>query len=148
VSGDEAVLSALVAGLQDAWNRGDATAFAAAFAPDADFIHIFGHHGSGRAAIQAGHHAIFTTIYKGSTTRLDIEGLRFLASDVALLRLRADLRYTDGGIARHVVSRPSAIVTPHDGRWQVALFHNTLVISESEPDAVERLFGNHPHRDG
>ncbi len=145
---DVETLHALVRGLQEAWNRGDAAAFAAAFAPDADFIHILGHHGAGREAIQAGHHAIFTTIYRDSTLRIEIEALRFLSPDVALLRLKNHLEYSDEGNRRYVVSRPSIVATRRDVQWLIAVMHNTLVLNESQPDAVEGLLASHPHRDG
>jgi uncharacterized protein (TIGR02246 family) len=138
----------LVAALEDAWNRGDAAAFAAAFTPDAYFVHILGHHGAGRDAIRAGHNAIFTTIYRGSTTRIEVEDVRFPMPDVALLRLKNHLDYGDGGLPRRVVSRPSVVLTRRDGAWQIELMHNTLIFNESQPEAVERLLGSHPHRDG
>ena len=51
----------------------DGPAFAAPFAVDADFVNIRGEHFRGRAAIGAGHAAIFQTIYAGSTNNYELE---------------------------------------------------------------------------
>ena len=69
MTSDERALHQLVYQLEAAWNTGDGTGFAEAFAEDADFIHILGGYYSGRTAIEAGHRMIFGTIYKGSTVR-------------------------------------------------------------------------------
>ena len=53
--------------LESAWNAADGAAFAAPFAPDADFVNIRGELHTGREAIGAGHQAIFESIYAGST---------------------------------------------------------------------------------
>jgi uncharacterized protein (TIGR02246 family) len=83
--GDRAALESIVARLEAAWNAMDGTAFAAAFATDADFVTIRGEHYRGRPAIAAGHSAIFRTIYSGSTNRCTIESVRLLHPQVALV---------------------------------------------------------------
>ena len=72
-SHDRAALDLIVRRLEAAWNTGDGEAFASPFAEDADFVTIRGEHFSGRAAIGAGHAAIFRTIYAGSTNHMTVE---------------------------------------------------------------------------
>jgi len=47
---------------------------------------------------------------------------------------------------RCFVSRASVVVTRRDAYWLIALMHNTLIFNKSQPEAVERLLGSHPHR--
>ena len=70
---DRAALETTVRQLEIAWNAMDGAAFGASFAADADFVNIRGEHFRGRAAIAAGHAAIFKTIYAGSTNHYIVE---------------------------------------------------------------------------
>jgi len=59
-------MSAIPAGMAEAWNNGDATAFAADFADDAKFVAFEGTILNGPAEITAFHQPIFDTLLKGS----------------------------------------------------------------------------------
>lgn len=114
-----AVLTALV----DAWNAGDATAYADLFTEDADYITFFGVNTPGRAAIEAGHRALFEGPLKGS--RLTGAGgppkVRFLRPDVAVA-------VAEGGSAVDDVERASTVsyvLVQEAGRWRIASFQNT-----------------------
>ncbi|MEO7273195.1 MAG: SgcJ/EcaC family oxidoreductase, partial [Vicinamibacterales bacterium] len=48
---DRHSIDSLVARLEAAWNAGDGEAFAAPFAPDADFVNVRAEHHQGRQAI-------------------------------------------------------------------------------------------------
>ena len=80
---DRAAADALAATLESAWNAADGSGFAAAFAEDADFVNVMGHHAHGRDEIAAGHDAILATIYQGSRNRLTVEQLRPLGGSLA-----------------------------------------------------------------
>jgi uncharacterized protein (TIGR02246 family) len=88
-SADRAALEKIVRQLEAAWNAMDGSAFATPFAAEADFVNIRGDHFRGRAAIAAGHAAIFRTIYAGSTNQYTGEGARLLRPEVALVRVHA-----------------------------------------------------------
>ncbi|GAA3089533.1 SgcJ/EcaC family oxidoreductase [Nonomuraea salmonea] len=64
---ENAEITALLTRLADAWNAGDATAYAALFTEDADYITFDGTHTEGRAAIEAAHRWLFDGPLKGST---------------------------------------------------------------------------------
>src|SRR5882724_12297653 len=99
---DRVALENIVRQLEAAWNAMDGSAFAAPFAVDADFVNIRGEHFRGRAAIAAGHAAIFRTIYAGSTNQYTVEGLRLLRPEVALVHVYAMLDAPQGPLAgRH-----------------------------------------------
>ena len=86
-SADEAAIRKLVAEQTEAWNRHDATAWSKDFAPDADFINIFGGVFQGRAEIEKRHADIFLTLFKDSHTEVTVRRLVFLgkAKDVAVV---------------------------------------------------------------
>ncbi len=130
---DRGALENIVRQLEAAWNAMDGQAFAAPFAEDADFVNIRGEHARGRAAIDAGHAAIFQSIYAGSTTQQTIEAARLLRPDVALVRVHSVLNAPHGPLAGRHAARYSMILTRENGRWEIAAFHNTLEAPPGPP---------------
>ena len=59
--------------LESAWNTADGAAFAEPFTTDADFVNIRCEFHHSKAAIGAGHQAIFDSVYKGCTVRYELE---------------------------------------------------------------------------
>ena len=114
----------LVRLLEDAWNGSNSQRFASVFAEDADFITVLGKHYNGRESIDAGHRAIFDTIYKGSHNRYTIEGVRFIRPDVVVVFVSANLELAD---SRAISARPTMLLTKENGKWQVAVLQNTVV---------------------
>ena len=123
---DKAALESIVKWLEAAWNAMDAKAFAAPFAVDADFVNIRGEHHKGRPAIEAGHAAIFSTIYAGSTNTSAVESVRLVSSDVALVHVRAQLKVPQGPLAGLLKACYSMVLTRNTSGWEIASFHNTL----------------------
>jgi uncharacterized protein (TIGR02246 family) len=115
----------------DAWNRGDASAFAQAFLPDGCFVNILGSLSYGREPFEMQHAKIFSTVYKGSLVKLPIRRICFLRHDVALVDIDAELsgykglppglRTEDDGILR---TRLQEVLVNEAGGWMVASFHN------------------------
>ena len=70
--------------LPHTWNATDSQAFAAPFAPDADFVNVYGMHARGRDAIAQGHEFILRGPYAGSRVAYTVEAVRLLRPDVAL----------------------------------------------------------------
>jgi uncharacterized protein (TIGR02246 family) len=123
---DRSAIDALVQTLQAAWNAGDAAAFAAPFAEDADFVNIRAEHARGRTAIAAGHEAIFRTIYAGSKTSQTVESARLLHADLALVHVKSELDAPTGPMAGRHTARYSMVLARSAGGWQIVAFHNTL----------------------
>jgi len=126
---DEQIIRDMVQRAVDSWNAGDAAAFAAPFAEDADFVVVNGMHIQGREAITAGHRWLFDTIYRGSHNAYTVENLRFVRSDVALARVGARLQV--GEETRE--ARSLWVFTKEGGSWQVASFQNTLIEPPGPP---------------
>jgi uncharacterized protein (TIGR02246 family) len=79
--------------LVDAFNDKDAAAFAALFAPDAEFVNVFGARMHGRAGIEEGHRHVFSTALQGSTLVAEDLEVQSLGEDAAVCHLtwRRDL---------------------------------------------------------
>ncbi len=118
----------LVRLLEDAWNGGNSQRFASVFAEDADFITVMGKHYNGRESIDAGHRAIFDTIYKNSRNHYTIEGVRFVRPDVVVVFVNAKLELAD---SRMISARPTMLLTKENGKWHVAVLQNTVVAAET-----------------
>src|SRR5665213_212113 len=70
------------------WNRHDAHLFASAFAPDADFTNILGVGASGRDNIEKFHAEAFERFFLHSQQTAQIQKVRFLSADVAVVDVR------------------------------------------------------------
>lgn len=134
-SADEAAIRLIVQTEADAWNRGDAQAFAAHYAENGDFTNVIGQQLYGREAFIAQHARIFSTIYKGSHNDFSVSKITFLRPDVALvdidgvlsgaLRLPPGVKaYDDGSI--HV--KLLEVMTKEKGNWSIAAFHNVAIV--------------------
>jgi len=131
---EQAAIEAVVAGLDDAWGRGDAEAFAARFAADGSFTNVLGTTYYGRGAFRDRHDAIFKTIYKGSKSKLAIAKLRFLRPDVAIADVDAEMsgyailppgmRAGPDGVMR---SKLQMVFVKESDTWWITAYHNVAV---------------------
>ena len=122
---DRLAIQAVVAGLAEAWGKGDGRAWGSYFTEDADFTAWFGRYLKGRDAIAASHQQIFDTVYKNTKARLEIRSLRFLRSDVAVVHLYGSVVGEGEELPAepHVV--PVAVLTKESKSWRLAVFQNT-----------------------
>ena len=112
--------------LEDAWNAGDASAFAATMAEDADFVTVRADHLKGRTAIADSHLHVFSTFYAGSRNELSLQSARMIDEGVALVHARSVLQAPSGPLeGRHEASL-SLILVPGCSKWEIASFHITL----------------------
>lgn len=116
-------------GLVEAWNRHDMDAFAAAFAPDADFVNVVGFQLGGRTAIEAQHRELHRTIMRNTRITSWQVAVRFLGPGVALAHARWEMTGVERlpgwdvpDIRRGVMT---VVLTRGDERWWVAALHNT-----------------------
>ncbi|GAA4531371.1 SgcJ/EcaC family oxidoreductase [Amycolatopsis samaneae] len=110
--------------MTEAWNSGDAAAYAGQFTPDAEYVSWLGTRDTGRAAIEATHRFLFEGPLKGVKMASDDHAappdIRYLAPDVALV-------VVDGGKPEHAPQASVVVLTAvrEDGRWRLASFQNT-----------------------
>ena len=133
-SEDEAQIRSIVQSEADAWNHGDANAFAAHYAENGDFTNVIGQQLYGRKAFIAQHAMIFSTIYKGSHNVFSVSKITFLRPDVALVdidgtlsgatRTPPGIKANDDGTIRVKLLE---VMTRENGTWSIAAFHNVAV---------------------
>jgi uncharacterized protein (TIGR02246 family) len=129
-SKDEEAIRQVVQQVQDGWNAHDGKAFAAPFAADADYVIVNGMRATGREAIEKGHTAIFTTIYKDSHNLGTVKSIRFLRPDVAVVHVEWNLEFRAGGETRKGHAMSTMVMTKEGGKWSIAAFQNTPILSE------------------
>jgi uncharacterized protein (TIGR02246 family) len=124
---DEQEIRALVDRMFDSWARGDAAAYHADFTDDADYVSFDGSR-RGKADSIRSHANLFRTVLYGSRVTWDVESMRFVTPDVAVVHLLGSI--VEGWRQRPYkrrLSRQTMVVVRRDGRWQVTAFHNTRV---------------------
>ena len=127
----------LLGELTAAWNAGDASAYAALFTVDAEYVAFNGSRMAGREGIEQVHRFLFEGPLKGS--RLGTEGTTDDATDgsglVSLRLVRPDvaIAVSEGGTTLADAEAPSpdrdSIITTvcvrEADRWRIATFQNT-----------------------
>lgn len=123
----------LIASQVEAWNEGDAEAFAARALPEILFTNVMGMFSVGKAPFVAQHKRIFATIYEGSTIRQEIEHITLLKPDVAIVNtlvigtgfkaLPPGVQAIDGAVH----TKLQQVLVRQLDTWQVAAFHNVAV---------------------
>ena len=134
-------IESLIAGEDDAWNRGDAAGFAARVLPDVLFTNIVGMFTVGKPPFVAQHERIFSTIYQDSNIRQSIKHITLLKPDVAIvdtLAIVTGFQHTPPGIgtidgALH--TRLEQVLVRLTSGWWVASFHNVAVNPAALPGA-------------
>ena len=143
----QGALLEIVRRLEQAWNNGDSVAWTAEFAKDADFIHVLGGFFHGSGDIEHGHRTIFDTIYKGSQNRFEVEKVRLLRPDVAVVFIRANLTWYLNGQEHHIQARPTLVAEKSPtGEWRIAVFQNTLITPDAVPTLADTLAKAHPYK--
>ncbi len=82
---DDEQLTALFERMCQAWTDGDADAYGACFTDDSDYISFDGSRAQGRAPMVAAHDKLFRGVLYGSALVGQVESIRHLTPDVALL---------------------------------------------------------------
>ncbi|WP_033342710.1 SgcJ/EcaC family oxidoreductase [Catenuloplanes japonicus] len=134
-------MRAIPARLVAAWNDGDATAFFADFADDADFVEFEGTVLKGRTTLIETQQPIFDTVMKGSRLeRSEVPFARIVASGWGVVHHRVGIQMPgeETPPPHRYVMQLLALVWQND-RWEVAALQNCRVISFETAMALESL---------
>ncbi|WP_340685453.1 SgcJ/EcaC family oxidoreductase [Amycolatopsis coloradensis] len=130
----QAEVLAVLGKLADAWNDGDAAAYASLFTEDADYVTFFGMNMPGRAMIESAHRSLFEGPLKGS--KLVAGGrepkVRFIRPDVAIVVSGGGSSLSDDKPEPGRESTLTYVLVEEPDGWRVASFQNTRV---SDPAA-------------
>lgn len=139
---DEAAVKSLVANYDAAFNAHDAKAFAATFAPDADFTNWVGQLAHGRVEIERFHIPILTLVYKNGVEKVTDIQIRFIRPDVAAVDVRSDVtggKTFDGKDIPLVKFLMNWTVTKEpDGHWLIKIMHNTRLPDTGTPPVYKK----------
>ncbi len=130
---DETAIRDLFRELLDAWGRGDGRAYGAYFTEDADYVAFDGSRTRGRPAIAESHQQLFDTWLKGTRLVGQVDGVRFLSSDVALVHATGGTLFPKQRDAK--ARRPSIqtlVAVKQHGEWRFAAFHNTRIVHRNK----------------
>jgi uncharacterized protein (TIGR02246 family) len=134
-----AAVVALYTRLLEAWNRRDATGFAAQFADDGSTVGFDGSQLDGRSAIAGELGRVFNH-HTPATYVARVRELRTLGSGAVLLRAVAGMVPPNGSAIKPDVNAiQSLVVTAEDGAPRIALFQNTPAQLHGRPELVEQL---------
>lgn len=125
---DEAEVRALYQQLMDGWNQGSGAAFAAAFTDDGDLVAFDGTHLKGRQQIAEVQQRLFDRFLKGTRLVGDVEHVRFLDPDTAVLHAVGNTimrRKTKPSPAR--ASIQTLVAVRQGSQWRLAAFQNTRI---------------------
>jgi uncharacterized protein (TIGR02246 family) len=115
----------IVSALTEAWTAKDATAYAAPYASDLQFINPLGALIAGRDAFRAQHAFLFNGPFAGSTLTLVVRDIQFLTGTIAIVYLDTSLSGyaflppglpSSGGVQRN---RATWVVEKRGGEWQI-----------------------------
>ena len=126
---DAEAIHSLFRQLLDAWGRGAGDAYGALFTDDADYVAFDGSNRRGARAIAAEHQQLFDTWLKGTRLVGQVDGLRFLGPDVALVHASGGTIFPgqkDQRGRRPSIQTLVAVRRP-DG-WRFTAFHNTRIV--------------------
>jgi uncharacterized protein (TIGR02246 family) len=121
---DTAAIRALLSDLDNAWAAGDGTGYAAGFTSDATYTTFVGTVYHGRDDIARSHQALFGKFLKGTRLATEIDSIRFLTPDVAVLTSRGDV-YKKKAPSKLTKVQTYTVIRAADGQWRIAAFHNT-----------------------
>jgi len=136
---EEASIRKVIDAEEDAWNRGDAKAFAARFQEDGAFTDVFGAVSRTRAELEKRQVEFFTSLFKGSRLALKVRKVRFLRPDVAIVEIDTEVSgfrklppvvYVDA--EKVLRTRLQQVMAKTGTNWMIAAFHNVDVKTPPE----------------
>ena len=131
---DEQEIRQLVKTFEDGWTKKDGNYFAKPFAENADYVVVNGMYLKGREAIASAHQQIFDSFYKETNIKTEVQSVRFLRPDVAIVHINGQMTGMSFGKPVDTKAKISLVVEKtNQGVWHIAAFHNTQVTAPPAP---------------
>lgn len=124
---DDAQIRGHVATMEEGWTKKDGELFARPFAENADYVVINGTHVKGRKAIADGHQFIFSSFYRETFIKTDIQSIRYLRPDIAIVHMKSHMTGVSNGEKVDTNGYITLTFEKTANGWQVAAFQNTGV---------------------
>ncbi|NKY30953.1 SgcJ/EcaC family oxidoreductase [Nocardia gamkensis] len=136
---DDAEIRTLFRDLMQAWTDNDAEAYAGHFTADSDYVSYDGTRAIGRAEHQRNHDKLFRGVLAGSALVGDLESIRFVTPDVAILHGTASvLMPWRSRLPERRRSRQTLVLVRTSEGWRITAIHNGRIrpVTVPEPDSL------------
>lgn len=125
---DDAALRALFERMCQAWTDGNAQAYGDCFTPDSDYVSFDGTRVAGRAPMVEAHDRLFRGVLTGSSLVGEVESIRYLGDDVALVHATGSVLVAwRSRLPKRRLSRQTLVAVRTGDGWRFAALQNTRV---------------------
>jgi uncharacterized protein (TIGR02246 family) len=134
---EERAIWELNAAVEAGWNKHDAAAMDQSFVEDCDLVNVFGEWISGHDKLVKIHTALFAGPLRDSYQRMNVEKVRFVRPDVAVVHVRHHNTDRDGKVlAGDEGAMGTVVFAKEQGKWWIIAAQNTIV--RPLPEAFEQ----------
>jgi uncharacterized protein (TIGR02246 family) len=122
-----------------AWTAGDADGYGACFTEDSDYVSYDGTDTRGRRDMVANHDRLFRGVLSGSALVGEVESVRHLREDVAVLHATGSVQMPwRATLPKRRLSRQTIVAVRTEDGWRVAALHNGRVrpVTIPAPDSL------------
>jgi uncharacterized protein (TIGR02246 family) len=136
---DDDQITALFERMCAAWTAGDAQAYGACFTEDCDYVSFDGSRARGRADVVSSHAKLFAGVLHGSALVGEVESVRHLDPDVALVHGTGSVRVAwRRTTPRRRLTRNTITAVRTAQGWRFAAIHNGRIrpVGVPEPDSA------------
>jgi uncharacterized protein (TIGR02246 family) len=125
---DDQQLSALFDRLLSTWTAGDARAYGACFTPDADYVSFDGTRARGVEPMIESHDRLFRGVLAGSALVGEIESIRYLGPDIALVHGFASVLVAwRSRLPERRLTRTTIVAVRTGAGWRITSINNARV---------------------
>ncbi|WP_433198718.1 SgcJ/EcaC family oxidoreductase [Nocardia sp. CA-107356] len=135
---DDAQLRTVFQQVMQTWTDNDAEAFGALFTDDSDYVSYDGTRAIGRKEHQGNHDKLFRGVLAGSALVGELESIRYVTPDVAILHGTASvLMPWRSQLPKRRLSRQTVVLVRMPEGWRITAIHNGRVrpVMVPEPDS-------------
>jgi uncharacterized protein (TIGR02246 family) len=131
-SNDESGIRQVQVSQADAWNRHDATAYAALFTEDGDCVNVVGWWWKGRAQIESKLQAAFAFVFHESQLTITDTSVRFMSPTIAVAHVGWTMTgaKTPPGMPEPRQGIEIQVLQKQSGHWLIQSFQNTNAMPE------------------
>ncbi|HJV14127.1 MAG TPA: SgcJ/EcaC family oxidoreductase [Propionibacteriaceae bacterium] len=136
---DDEQLRALFQRICQAWTDGDASAYGACFTADCDYVSFDGTRARGRESVIDSHNKLFRGVLSGSALVGEVESIRYLTHDVALLHGNGSVLVAwRTKLPKRRLTRNTLVAVRSAEGWRFTAIHNVRVrpVPIPEPDSL------------
>lgn len=142
---DDQELKVLFQRMCQAWTDGDAAAYGACFTDDCDYVSFDGTRARGREQVIESHDKLFRGVLFGSALVGEVESIRYIAHDVAVLHGSGSvLAAWRSQLPKRRLTRNTVVATRGPEGWRFTAIHNGRVrpLQIPEPDSFPARFAH------